>query len=29
VAKLCPDEETASLVLAGNVSRVYSLKLEA
>jgi predicted TIM-barrel fold metal-dependent hydrolase len=29
VAKLCPDEETASLVLGGNASRVYNLKLEA
>jgi hypothetical protein len=29
VAKLCPDEQTASLVLAGNAARVYNLKLEA
>jgi len=29
VAKLCPDEETASLVLGGNASRVYNLKVEA
>ena len=29
VATLCPDEETASLVLGGNASRVYNLKLEA
>lgn len=28
VAALCPDEETAALVLAGNASRVYNLKLE-
>ena len=27
VAALCPDEETASLVLAGNAARVYNLKL--
>jgi predicted TIM-barrel fold metal-dependent hydrolase len=27
VAALCPDEETAGLVLAGNAARVYSLKL--
>jgi predicted TIM-barrel fold metal-dependent hydrolase len=26
VAALCPDEETAALVLAGNASRVYNLK---
>ncbi len=29
VAELCPDEQTASLVLAGNAARVYNLKLEA
>ena len=29
VAGLCPDDETASLVLGGNASRVYNLKLEA
>ncbi|MEV5750543.1 amidohydrolase family protein [Actinoallomurus sp. NPDC052308] len=28
VAALCPDEETAALVLAGNAARVYNLKLE-
>jgi predicted TIM-barrel fold metal-dependent hydrolase len=28
VAGLCPDEETASLVLAGNAARVYNLKPE-
>jgi len=27
VSALCPDEETARLVLAGNASRVYNLKL--
>jgi predicted TIM-barrel fold metal-dependent hydrolase len=27
VAELCPDEETAGLVLAGNAARVYNLKL--
>ena len=27
VAALCPDEETAALVLAGNAARVYNLKL--
>jgi predicted TIM-barrel fold metal-dependent hydrolase len=27
VAALCPDEETARLVLAGNATRVYNLKL--
>ncbi len=27
VAGLCPDEETAGLVLAGNAARVYNLKL--
>jgi predicted TIM-barrel fold metal-dependent hydrolase len=26
VAALCPDEETASLVLAGNAMEVYQLK---
>jgi uncharacterized protein len=26
VAELCPDEQTASLVLAGNAARVYNLK---
>ena len=26
VAALCPDEETAALVLAGNAARVYNLK---
>jgi hypothetical protein len=26
VARLCPDEETAALVLAGNAHRVYNLK---
>jgi len=29
VAGLCPDEQTASLVLAGNAARVYGLKLDA
>ena len=29
VAALCPDEETAALVLAGNAARVYNLKVEA
>ena len=29
VAALCPDEETAGLVLAGNAARVYRLKLDA
>ena len=29
VAELCPDEETASLVLGGNAARVYNLKVEA
>ena len=29
VAELCPDEQTASLVLAGNAAQVYNLKLEA
>ena len=29
VAALCPDEETAGLVLAGNALRVYNLKLPA
>jgi uncharacterized protein len=29
VAQLCPDEQTASLVLAGNAAQVYNLKLEA
>jgi uncharacterized protein len=29
VAELCPDEQTASLVLGGNAGRVYNLKLEA
>jgi hypothetical protein len=28
VAAVCPDEETAALVLAGNACRVYNLKLE-
>jgi predicted TIM-barrel fold metal-dependent hydrolase len=28
VAELCPDEQTASLVLAGNAARVYNLKAE-
>jgi predicted TIM-barrel fold metal-dependent hydrolase len=28
VAALCPDEETAALVLAGNAARVYNLKLD-
>ena len=28
VAGLCPDEQTASLVLAGNAARVYNLKPE-
>jgi predicted TIM-barrel fold metal-dependent hydrolase len=28
VAAVCPDEETATLVLAGNACRVYNLKLE-
>jgi predicted TIM-barrel fold metal-dependent hydrolase len=27
VADLCPDKETADLVLAGNASQVYHLKL--
>jgi len=27
VAALCPDEETAELVLAGNAARVYRLPL--
>jgi predicted TIM-barrel fold metal-dependent hydrolase len=27
VAELCPDEETAALVLAGNAARVYGLEL--
>jgi uncharacterized protein len=27
VAELCPDDETAALVLAGNAARVYGLKL--
>jgi predicted TIM-barrel fold metal-dependent hydrolase len=27
VAELCPDEETADLVLAGNAAAVYHLKL--
>jgi predicted TIM-barrel fold metal-dependent hydrolase len=27
VARLCPDEETAALVLAGNACRVYNLKV--
>jgi uncharacterized protein len=26
VAQLCPDEQTAALVLAGNAARVYNLK---
>jgi hypothetical protein len=25
---VCPDEETAALVLAGNACQVYNLKLE-
>jgi hypothetical protein len=29
VAALCPDDETAALVLAGNASRVYNLKPDA
>lgn len=29
VAALCPDEETAALVLAGNAMRVYHLKVES
>jgi uncharacterized protein len=29
VAALCPDEETAGLVLAGNAARVYNLKFPA
>lgn len=29
VAALCPDDETAALVLAGNAARVYHLKLPA
>jgi predicted TIM-barrel fold metal-dependent hydrolase len=29
VAELCPDEQTAALVLAGNAARVYNLKLDA
>ncbi|HEV7654113.1 MAG TPA: amidohydrolase family protein [Mycobacteriales bacterium] len=29
VAELCPDEETAGLVLAGNAARVYNLTLPA
>jgi uncharacterized protein len=29
VAQLCPDEETAALVLAGNAARVYNLKPES
>jgi predicted TIM-barrel fold metal-dependent hydrolase len=29
VAALCPDEQTAGLVLAGNAARVYNLKLPA
>jgi uncharacterized protein len=29
VAALCPDDETAGLVLAGNAARVYNLKLPA
>ena len=28
VAGICPDEETAALVLAGNAAHVYSLKLD-
>jgi predicted TIM-barrel fold metal-dependent hydrolase len=28
VAALCPDDETAGLVLAGNAARVYNLKLD-
>jgi hypothetical protein len=27
VAALCPDDETADLVLAGNAAQVYNLKL--
>jgi predicted TIM-barrel fold metal-dependent hydrolase len=27
VASLCPDDETAALVLAGNAARVYDLKV--
>ncbi len=29
IAALCPDEETAALVLAGNAARVYNLKPDA
>jgi predicted TIM-barrel fold metal-dependent hydrolase len=29
VADLCPSEEVAALVLAGNAARVYNLKLPA
>jgi predicted TIM-barrel fold metal-dependent hydrolase len=29
VAALCPDEQTAALVLAGNAAHVYNLKVEA
>ena len=29
VAALCPTDETAALVLAGNAARVYNLKLPA
>jgi uncharacterized protein len=29
VAQLCPDEQTAALVLGGNAARVYNLELEA
>jgi uncharacterized protein len=29
VAQLCPDDQTASLVLGGNAARVYNLELEA
>jgi predicted TIM-barrel fold metal-dependent hydrolase len=28
IAALCPDDETTELVLAGNASQVYSLKLD-
>jgi hypothetical protein len=28
VAALCPDEEAAGLVLAGNAGQVYNLKVE-
>jgi predicted TIM-barrel fold metal-dependent hydrolase len=28
VAALCPDEQTAALVLGANAARVYNLKLE-